>query len=593
MSAAQPSASPTARADLALEAAVAARIIRSARVPCDLLLWLSRAAGVPRAAGTHCGPSDGVEQPCDTQLTALLDEIVKPLNARPSNSQRPLPDDAAQWLAVACRCAGQQSSRLQLSIGPRLLVASLLPLYRCLATDDLHEGLRQTQLRLSETLCLLALCEEGGPAMAELLDTVTNRLQSPHGLLAKHFNLSLQQIARLLNEASSGFDFSNDRFSPAASQRLQAFNSRQSQLDTPAWAAPELLWNLAGELTSERSELKLPRSWTDISLPWNNIVAHLHNLLELLRRQSQPFKISGHAPSGHTAQASTLADDLTRAGKQAGSAAENTAGKIAVKAAENAPVDTPADAEQIDFSDEHSTLAAIHEISALIPGNQPAAGHQAVLGVRPIPAARPGEDCSPIAPPPLSQPSPAAAMNSSSAIPKVLISDISTHEDPSFVTAIRRQINKCRSENRALSLIAVIVLPEDASHHFAVYDNGLNLWQQKLVGWLSQHPQVVEPHAFLTAGGELLLSLLDLERNETTELLRHGLVEVLTGQRFDSSQGNLLAEVDAPARYHAGIASTSSPGVRFLPEQLIDPAIRCLSAARLHGKASIKSIEVY
>ncbi|MCA9182494.1 MAG: hypothetical protein KDA51_13605, partial [Planctomycetales bacterium] len=81
--------------------------------------------------------------------------------------------------------------------------------------------------------------------------------------------------------------------------------------------------------------------------------------------------------------------------------------------------------------------------------------------------------------------------------------------------------------------------------------------------------------------------------NETTALVRHGLVEVLTGQHVDAVRGNVLAKVNVPARYHAGIASTSSPGAGFSPEQRIEPASRCLTAASVRGKASIKSIEVY
>lgn len=546
MPAAQLSVPTHALADLALEAAVAARVLRAARVPAELLQWLAC------PADAQPGPAADIQHLCDPQLAAALDEIVFPLSARPSKSPQRHARFAAQWLAVACRCCAEQSSRIQLAIGTRLLAASLLPLYRCLATDDLNEGLRQTQLRLSEMLGLLTLCQEVGPELVAMLGTYNARWDSPQLLLAKHFNLSLPRLAQLLGETTSGFDFSDGQFSPTASERLQRFEAAQSHSHTPAWAAPDTLWKLAGELASEKTELKLPRSWIDSPLPWNQIVDHWQRMLRLLSSRTLP------APASSGSDADTVDDTNTLA-------------------------TFPGNADLITAS--RSSVDSTLSISAAASKPQlTSAGNAPHSCIEFEPRTHPGSSLD----------QPAAADDGRKAIPpKFVISEIVTHDDPSFVNVIRRQIGKCRSEDRAISLVSLVVLPEDPNHRFAVYDNGLNLWQQKLVGWLAEHPQVAEPHAFLTADGELLLCILDLERNEATALLRHALVEVLTGQHFDDSRGNLLAEVDAPARYHAGIASTRSPGARFLPEQLIEPAIRCLSAARRHGKASIKSIEVY
>lgn len=548
MSAAQHSAPTIAPANLALEAAVAARVLRTARMPTGLLQWLTHPASV------RLSPAADIQHLCVPRLTAVLDEIVEPLSTRPPKSQQRQTRFASQWLAVACCYSAEQSRRLQLTIGPRLLAASLLPLYRCLATGDLREGLRQTQVRLTETLSLQALCDEVGPALVDVLcspGTPSSPSVSPDEVLSSHFNLRLPFIAQLLSEIDAGFDFTAGQFTSAACDRLQGFDASHALIDTPAWAAPDLLWKLAGELTSENLELKLPRAWIDTPLPWNRIVDHWQRMLLLL--SDQP--LSKQLPNS----------------------------------------------DESDAVDEESTLATVNELAALIPGNQPARGSSnapsAAASDSPSSNSTKVDSATANSTTATQVPSASESHNPSAVRawtpPKVLISEILTHDDPSFVNVIRRQIGKCRAEDRALSLVSLVVLPEDANHRFAVYDNGLNLWQQKLVGWLSDHPQVVEPHAFLTGDGELLLCILDLERNETTALLRHGLIEVLTGQRFDDSQGNLLAEVDAPARYHAGIASVSSPGARFLPEQLINPAIRCLSAARRHGKASIKSIEVY
>ncbi len=504
MSAAQLSAPTTVFAELAVEAALAARICRTAHMPSGLLEWLSHTAAAPggleldrpRSGDPQVisafNPKSGdygygvLQSPSDPQLVAALDEILGPSSTGAPKPQQRQARSAAQWLAIACRYSTEQSSHLHLAIGPQLLAASLLPLYRCLATGDLCEGLRQTQLRLRETLCLLAVCQEVGPALVELLDSPNARLDSPHVVLSREFNLSLPHVAHLLDEINGEVNtecqLAGGQFSLAAIERLQSFDIRRSHLTTLAWAAPELLWNLAGKLTSENAELKLPYSQTDThlpwnQLPWNQIVDHWHSMLLLLNRPLLP--------------------------------------------------------------------------------------------------------------------DPAADSDGSSPSPKVVISEIPTHKEPSFVDLIRHQIGICRCKDRALSLVSLVVMPEDTTLSSATSNNVLNVWQQKLVSWLADQPQVVEPHAFVTGEGELLLCILDLERNETTALLRHGLVEVLTGQHFDDSRGNLLAQVDAPARYHAGIASTSSPGAHFSPEQLIDPAMRCLSAARQHGKASIKSIEVY
>jgi hypothetical protein len=124
-------------------------------------------------------------------------------------------------------------------------------------------------------------------------------------------------------------------------------------------------------------------------------------------------------------------------------------------------------------------------------------------------------------------------------------------------------------------------------------DNGLNRWQQALVNWMCEQPEIQNPYAFLTVQGELILCVIDLERNELTQLLRLGLIEVLTGERIQSPGAEALARVKVPARYYAGIASASAPGATFTPEKLIEAAQRCLTAVKHQGKAAIKSIEAY
>ncbi len=142
-----------------------------------------------------------------------------------------------------------------------------------------------------------------------------------------------------------------------------------------------------------------------------------------------------------------------------------------------------------------------------------------------------------------------------------------------------------------MSLLAVRVSPDGEEGNMPTLQSlGLASWQQKLVNWMSDHPEVREPYAFVSNEGELILSLMDIERNTATLILRQGLIAVLTGA---SDEDGSLNRASMPARYHAGIGSVSSPAASFEPEQLIEATYRCLDAATRHGKASIKSIEVF
>lgn len=535
-------------ARLSLEAAVASRLIRAGNLPAPLF----PDAGI---AGADPCRGDGIDGLCDARLTAIVNEIIQPVQADASQTEQRKTRYSAQWLAATCRCAAKHYTQLQLDIGPRLLAASLLPLYRCLATGNLTEGLRQSQARLTELLSLLALCHEVGDELVELLDARDCRMDSPDTILSTNFNLNLTCVAELMCEIASGFDPAIQHFTSDSAERLQQFDSTQPHTAIPDWATPNLLWKLSGELISKNSELVLPRSWVDTPVPWNNVADHWQKLNHQLSSEpsAQP---SAAAVVGMADNDQAERDSSFTSPSVLGSPTTKPTTKFAVTQPTQQRSTTaaiPLDWSPVEeVGDEENTLASIEAISALIKNDQP-------IGVD----------------------------------PKVLIAEIHSHNDPIFVNVIRRQIGKCRAEDRAVSLVSMVVLPESENDEHPTHENGLKRWQQKLVNWLAEHPQVIEPHAFLTTDGELLLCLLDLERNETTSLVRHGLVEVLTGQHVDDSRGNVLAKVNVPARYHAGIASTSSPGAGFSPEQLIEPTIRCLSAASVHGKASIKSIEVY
>lgn len=534
---------------LCLEAAVVSRLLRSGNLPAPLFPYFAGIVGAKPCQG------DGIDGLCDARLAAIINEIIQPVQADASQTEQRKTQHSAQWLAAACRCAAEHYTQLQLGIGPRLLAASLLPLYRCLATGNLSEGLRQCQTRLAELLCLLALCHEVGGELVEVLDGRNRRMDSPDSILSTQFNLNLACVAELLCELASDFDPVGQQFGAASVERLQRFDPKQPQTVIPQWATPSLLWKLSGELISKNSELVLPRSWIDTPVPWNSVADHWQKLSFQLSGQpnAQPpmVAVGGVVDNDQADRNSAVASTSALGRMTPGMAAMSSKTQPPLPS----PTETPISLDCLpveEVGDAENTLATIEAISALIKSNE-----------------------------------------TTSVDPKVIIAEIHSHNDPIFVNVIRRQIGKCRADDRAVSLVSMVVLPEDEKVQHPIHENGLKRWQQKLVNWLAEHPQVIEPHAFLTTDGELLLCLLDLERNETTALVRHGLVEVLTGQHVDAGRGSVLAKVNVPARYHAGIASTSSPGAGFSPEQLIEPAIRCLSAASAHGKASIKSIEVY
>lgn len=564
--------SQTVQPSLSVEAALAARIIRVGKIPRELWQWL-----LTPASFSLC------KHPlANAELTLSLNEILAPMLADAHHWERQEARYAAGWLGAICRTVHEHCDHLGLGIGPRLLAASLLPLYRSLATGHLAEGFRESRIRLTELLTLLSLCHEVGDDLVQLLDPLNQRMDAPNLVLSTQFDLNLIAIAQVVGEQLDKFDLNSDQFDAQSLRELVGFDTKLANTKIVDWAAPELLWKLAGELISQNSELVLPRCWIETPVPWSNISDHWNKLsMQLVQRSSTLASANSDTDGTQTLAA---IDDLRSLLNSPAYAQLPATNGIPARSLETSTADKNDHAADIRTMEAAANLAAREqaEIRTVTSAEQATAENAKRNPCVPPDVAAPTVSSAA----PVSLPKPVV-------IPKVLIAEIRSHNDPVFVNVIRRQISKCRSEDRSLSLVSMVVLPEDGNEQHAVRENGLTLWQQRLVNWLADHPHVVEPHAFLTSDGELLLCLLDLERNETTTLVRHGLVEVLTGQQLDDCEGSVLAKVNVPARYHAGIASKSSPGAGFTAEQLIEPAVRCLSAASRHGKASIKSIEVF
>lgn len=498
------------------EAALAARIIRSGDVSHELLRWLSSPT-----------QSEGAPSELESaELVDAIDEIIAPLVESASGWERRQVEYASPYLAATCKTVFRLYTGLRLGIGPRMLAASLLPLYRSLATGDLHNGFEQTRHRLFETISLLLVGHYCEPDFVEWFERPLTAEQSPYEILEENLQLNLVGIGAIVRRHVFGFDTDANDFTEESGTKLEQLNSNDLQrlaASYPAWAAPDLLWRMAGELISHRSELVLPRSWIDTPVPWQSIGDHWGKLSLLLASTHRSPSKEQELASAPTAESTPAASE-----------------------------DTP--------ETEASTASAVPEEDYTAIEEEPS----------------------------VVEPSPEIVL------PKVFIAEIMSHNDPAFVKLVHRQLATCRAEAREISLASLTVSPESETGHKELNGSpagNIRPWQQKLANFLGDHPDVGEPYAFITSDHQLWLCLLDVERNETTNLLRDALSQLLGNSAAEDD--GVLATVKPPARYQVGIASASAPNGGLSPQQLVEATCRCLSAAACQNKSSIKSIEVF
>lgn len=569
---------PTRQLDV--NVAVALRLVRSGAVPRRFFAWLAE-------------PTTNLAVPArwsHTQLTESLAAILNPVLEDASRQEQKQIESAPQWLgAISAFMAEQHSGTGGYCM--RLLAASLLPLYRTLATGKLHEGFQATQARLAENLTLVGLCAELGTDFRELLETKLAVNGAPVAVLRDEVSLDVAAIGQTVLQAVRAYDATADQF---ACETLEGLLDGPSEPTTTIadWAEPDLLWRLAGELIAKKSEMVLPRPWVDVPVPWSKIADHWNRLEHTLTnvRDAQPTPPgAAESSTGRSTPIASSSSPSVNGSADADIAAtlERIAQAVDQEVSARAP--QPANSSrggfvgspQLDSIDDSNAETDIESnvTDKLQTNSETNSETNLEIAVEPsAPIPREAQVARP------------------QCLPKVILAEIRSHNDPLFVNVIRRRLATCRTEERTLSLSHIVVMPDDELQQgevSALRDNGLTLWQQKLVNWLADHPHVHDPYAFLTSTGELILCVLDLERNEMTTILRQGLVEVLTGKQLEEAGDLSLAKVNIPARFHAGIAATSSPGASMMAEQLIEPAIRCLTAAQRHGRASIKSIEVY
>jgi hypothetical protein len=548
---------------LSNDQALALRIVRSEVVPRAFWNWLN---------GNLQTPLQSIAKWIDPAVATAIREVIEPSLAVANTWERQQCRHADAWIAGILGFSATRGGQLQLIPAQTMLAASMLPLYRSLAVGRLNEGLEQLRHRLSESLAIVGIADELGKDFVELLDR-RSALESPYAQLKSSFNVDLPSVAWLARRAMRHFDPNQNDFSNELADQLQLAKVNPSQPTEADWSAPAVLWRIAEELIAKKAEIVLPRPWAEVPIAWSKISEHWHALTHRLSNPSGvAFQSSAQGGIGIMKTDPLIhesREDLLETSRDSGSPLANS---------EEQTVSLMIDdvvAMQADFA-EAMPAKLEEEFESIEQESGPS-----------IRAHRPSSSINGAIPAPKSEP-----IDSENQA-KIAIVEIHSKSDPLFVNIMRRQIATARNEDRTVCLIALIVEHEDGSESpafVATHENGLSLWQDRLVNWLAHSPDVNEPCAFITTHRQLVVAMMDVERTFATNMIREGLTEILSGKNTD---GESLGRAHIPAKYFVGIGSVSAPNATFAAEQLIDATWRCLSAAQSQGKATIKSIEVF
>lgn len=531
---------------LSNENALALRLIRTQLVPHDFWLWLSGLSGTP---------IDAVASWVDTNVLRSIEEILEP-NLVDANAQERIQLKGSEaWIAAILGFANHSASVLKLSCGQPMMAVSLLPLYRSLATRKVPEALQQTRNRLSEMLALIGVTHELGDDFASLLEAHGAPVTSPYTMLGSAIQVDLVTTAALTRQLARDFDPGLGEFEQLSGRSVEFTR----QKDDLPWSDPKLLWQITAELMAKKAELVLPRQWADVPVPWTAISEHWNALTHRLTHSS-PGEDVEDCPLEYNEDdeiVSEMIDDLL--------AMQSDVAEASVE-------------ECHSDADRSSTNGRAH-------GSHGGSNGQA-MGTPRMDAS----DSEVESEPDVEYPETDCL---EPLVSKIAIVEISSNTDSMFVNIMRRQVATARNQDNSVCLAAMCVESEDVADRDRIgakNSNGLLIWQDKLVNWLAEHPQVHEPFAFVTSNGQLVFSMQDIDRTAATNVIRDGLITVLTGKRIEDQAG--LNRVAIPVRYFGGIGS-ACPNAGFAAETLIEAAWRCLSAAQNQGKATIKSIEVF
>lgn len=542
---------------LSNENALALRLIRTQLVPHDFWLWLSGLSGTPM---------DAVASWIDTNVLHSIEEILEP-NLVDANAQERIQLEGADaWIAAILGFANHSASVMKLSCGQPMMAVSLLPLYRSLATRKVPEALQQTRNRLSELLALIGVTHELGDDFASLLQAHGAPVSSPYTILSSAIRVDLVTTAALTRQLARDFDPGLGEF-----EQPKGRSGEFVRKDDLPWSDPKLLWQITAELMAKKAELVLPRQWADVAVPWTSISEHWNVLTHRLSHSSAGDDVED-CPLEYNADdeiVSEMIDDLL--------AMQSDVAEVSVE-------------ECHSDADHTSANGRAHGSHGASNAGSHAGSHGGSRGQAMGTPRMDTNDSETDSEAEVEYPETDCLEPS---VSKIAIVEISSNADSMFVNIMRRQIATARNQDNSVCLAAICVESEDVADRdriAAKNSNGLLIWQDKLVNWLAEHPQVHEPFAFVTSNGQLVFSMQDIDRTAATNVIRDGLITVLTGKRIEDNGG--LNRVAIPARYFGGIGS-ACPNAGFAAETLIDAAWRCLSAAQNQGKATIKSIEVF
>jgi hypothetical protein len=533
---------------LSNENALAQRLIRTQVVPHDFWLWLSGLGGTQ---------IDTVAAWVDTKLMRSIEEILEPNLVDASPQERIQLKGSAAWIAAILGFANRRASELQLNCGKHMMAVSLLPLYRSLATRKVPEALLQTRNRLSEMLVLIGISKELGDDFNSLLQAHGAPVTSPYTILSSALNVDLVAASAFTRQVARTFDPGLGEFDQPT-KRTTSSEVGGHRDDLP-WSDPKLLWQITAELMAKKAELVLPRQWADVAVPWTSISDHWNALTQQLEHSSAGGVVENDPPEGNADDeiVSEMIYDL---------------------------LSMQSDVAEVRVEDCHS------DAEGPAANGRGHRSHEQAMGAPRLDATDtdteaeleleyPETDC--------------LESTREPSVSKIAVVEISSNADSLLLSILRRQIATARNLDNSVCLVAVCVESEDAADQERIgakNSNGLLIWQDKLVNWLAEHPQVHEPFAFVTSSGQLVFSMQDIDRSAATNVIREGLITVLTGKRIED-QG-ALNRVAIPARYFGGIGS-ACPNAGFAAETLIVATWRCLSAAQNQGKSTIKSIEVF
>ena len=561
--------------ELKTEQALAKRWLRTELLPKPVWQWLG-------------GRNVPLKDRLPTASPLLMKSIAafaQPLGSHSNSHERQALDECLASAAQLITFCHQQARGPALACQQRMLAASLLPLYRGLARGSVAEVTSVLRRQLADALTIGAALSEFREELAELLCGAMADEQSPYAKFKDGLQVELEQLTQVMLTVATKWD-GDDK------SQLDSLVREEIKIDwRPAWGQPAVLWRLAGELIAQRAEFVVPRDWIDVPVPWSEASEHWLDIVHALEQTPGSSARPVDAPPAETDQPAashavnpiplrTL--DKPRIDQPLSSAAPAPTNALsdasptgsASSADKTSTAATTEGASGDDIQRLKLEIEIADAVDSLVQATRQANGNAVgnrTDGSHPPQSPRPRSD--------------------EFVVPKIIIAEVRSHNDPAFVSVVRRQLGLCRSEERCMSLLAVKVSPDGEEGNMPTLQSlGLASWQQKLVNWMSDHPEIREPYAFVSNEGELILSLMDMERNSATLILRQGLNTVLAGTSDEEAS---LSRAAVPARYHCGIGSVSSPTANFEPEQLIEATYRCLDAATRHGKASIKSIEVF